>query len=416
MGLYGDEIMAKIVAKQNSWQNTNYTGVRFRYHKTRKYNGNYDKYFVIRYRRDGKSFDEPVGWASHGVGAQEANEFRANITQNIRLGRRPQSLAEKRQMEKDRQQAEADELARQAKRQITFNDVFERFIKQADADGLDTVNHKSRYNNHLRDCLANKKLSDISPALVERIKNDLRSKELAAKTITHCLSLVSRIYTAAINMELYDGSIPTAKIRFPSKDNKRVRFLKYEEAEELLKKLKDRYSKIYGQALIALHCGLRFGEIAKLKWNNVYFETETIWIKDPKNKQSRSAFMTPNVKELLLNLKVSGLVDTSPYSLVFPNENGTQQIQVSKSFYKIVDELGLNKDVRDRRERVCFHTLRHTYASWLVMNGASIYEVKELLGHKNIEMTMRYAHLSPDVKRKAVNTFAEKFNQKVSLN
>ena len=70
--------------------------------------------------------------------------------------------------------------------------------------------------------------------------------------------------------------------------------------------------------------------------------------------------MTSNVNELLLDIKSNWAVDISPNSLVFPNDNGRQQIQVSKSFYKIIDELGFNNSVSDSREKVCFHTLRHT--------------------------------------------------------
>jgi site-specific recombinase XerD len=59
--------------------------------------------------------------------------------------------------------------------------------------------------------------------------------------------------------------------------------------------------------------------------------------------------------------------------------------------------------MKDTRQRVVFHTLRHTYASWLVMEGVDLYRVKELLGHKDLTMTQRYSHLAPDSLRGAVN-------------
>jgi len=67
-----------------------------------------------------------------------------------------------------------------------------------------------------------------------------------------------------------------------------------------------------------------------------------------------------------------------------------------------VDSIGLNDGVDDPRQRVVFHTLRHTFASWLAMSGTDIYTIKELMRHKTLTMTMRYAHLIPDAKRRAV--------------
>ncbi len=72
-------------------------------------------------------------------------------------------------------------------------------------------------------------------------------------------------------------------------------------------------------------------------------------------------------------------------------------------------EIGFNKGITDNRQKVSFHTLRHTFASWLAIQGTSLYEIKELMGHKSIEMTERYAHLMPNVKLKAVNKLADDF-------
>ncbi|WP_257243223.1 tyrosine-type recombinase/integrase [Desulfovibrio legallii] len=72
-------------------------------------------------------------------------------------------------------------------------------------------------------------------------------------------------------------------------------------------------------------------------------------------------------------------------------------------FQEAVEACGFNHGVNDRREKVCFHTLRHTFASWLVQNGTPLALVSRLLGHKDIRMTMRYAHLAPDQGMQAVS-------------
>jgi integrase len=75
-------------------------------------------------------------------------------------------------------------------------------------------------------------------------------------------------------------------------------------------------------------------------------------------------------------------------------------------FLRLAEKLKLNKDVTDPRQKACFHTLRHTFASWLALQGETLLTIKELMGHKTITMTMRYAHLIPDQKRRAVEKLA----------
>jgi integrase len=81
--------------------------------------------------------------------------------------------------------------------------------------------------------------------------------------------------------------------------------------------------------------------------------------------------------------------------------------QLSKSFAATVNELKLNEGVSDPRERVTFHTLRHTYASWAVMAGVPLYVVGKALGHKTLMMTQRYSHLAPESHRAAFEAVAQ---------
>ena len=81
---------------------------------------------------------------------------------------------------------------------------------------------------------------------------------------------------------------------------------------------------------------------------------------------------------------------------VFKSKKGTKIQSVSDTYEKVVDYLGFNKGIKDAKNRVVFHTLRHTFASWLVQEGVSLYVVQRLMGHKSIRMTERYSHLAPD--------------------
>lgn len=78
------------------------------------------------------------------------------------------------------------------------------------------------------------------------------------------------------------------------------------------------------------------------------------------------------------------------------------------TFKRTVADIGLNPLGIDRLEKVCFHTLRHTYCSWLAMEGVSLHSIGKLVGHKTSKMTERYSHLLPEVQEIAAKKIEEK--------
>ena len=85
---------------------------------------------------------------------------------------------------------------------------------------------------------------------------------------------------------------------------------------------------------------------------------------------------------------------------------------MSRTFERVIDEIGLNKGVKDPRQKVVFHSLRHTFASWLALQGEPIQVIGELLGHRTLTMTQRYSHLTGDHKRGAAERLEAAFNVK----
>jgi integrase len=100
----------------------------------------------------------------------------------------------------------------------------------------------------------------------------------------------------------------------------------------------------------------------------------------------------------------------TPEGLVFPDRNGKKIVAISQSFRKIIHKLDFNEGITDRRQEITFHSLRHTFASWLALQGESLITLKEMLGHKSTVMTERYSHLIPDHKRKAAALLEATFN------
>ncbi len=120
------------------------------------------------------------------------------------------------------------------------------------------------------------------------------------------------------------------------------------------------------------------------------------------NRRHRQAFMTAGVRAMLATRERGGHHD-----LVFPGQGGRRITAISATFDRTVAALGLNAGIEDGRQKICFHGLRHTFASWLVEQGVDLFVVKELMGHSVLAMTERYSHLAPDALRLAVGKLDE---------
>jgi integrase len=153
-------------------------------------------------------------------------------------------------------------------------------------------------------------------------------------------------------------------------------------------------------ALISLHCGLRAGEIFKLTWADIDLGRGLIAIKDSKSGRSRFAHMTERVREMLES-KNTG----KPGKLLYLGPGGEVRREVPRTVQRAIVTLGFNAGREDRRDKVVFHTLRHTFASWLVQSGVDLYTVKAMMGHGSLSMTERYSHLAPENARQAAQRF-----------
>ncbi|WP_244147419.1 tyrosine-type recombinase/integrase [Desulfovermiculus halophilus] len=237
----------------------------------------------------------------------------------------------------------------------------------------------------------------------------MMDKGKSPKTIQHVLAIVRQVINHANMLGLYQGENPTLKVKKPSADNRRIRFLTYDEAEKLLNELLKYSQDLHDMALLALHCGPRAGEIFSLTWKDIDLDRGLVTLRHTKNGHVRHVPMTDRVLEMfknrelirdqeneLMRNKENDLVRDKENDLVFPSRKGSKKKEVSSSFERAVKDLGWNKGIEDSRQKVVFHSLRHTCASWLVMAGVPLYTVKEYLGHRQISQTERYAHLAPD--------------------
>ena len=267
------------------------------------------------------------------------------------------------------------------------------------------IDDKRRYHTHLAKPFDHKRMDEISSFDLERLKADLSKKGLAPATVKHCLVIVRQIYNKAAVWGTYKGENPIVGVKMPVLQNRRERFLSRSEADAILNALKARSGQLHDMALLSLHCGLRAGEIFNIRGQDLDFKNGLINISDPKNTIARKAYMTGTVREMLKAWPVQ-----SPDELLFKDNRHTGQIKgVSQTYRSVINDLKLNDGISDRRHKVLFHTLRHTFASWLALQGETILTIKELLGHRTLAMAERYTHLIPDHKRRAVLTMEKGF-------
>jgi integrase len=245
----------------------------------------------------------------------------------------------------------------------------------------------------LKPFFAGKYLYMIKPLEVEQYKAK-RIKEVSPATVNRELACLKHMFTMAIQWEKAEAN-PVKKVKLFRENNQRVRYLETEEAERLIKNCQDYTRRIVE---IALNTGMRKGEILGLKWKDIDFRRGIIYLLNTKNSERREVPINSIVKQALISQPKH---KDSPY--VFCNKNGKPYRDIRKSFVA-----ALNKsDIISFR----FHDLRHTFASHLVMSGVDLNTVRELLGHKSLRMTLRYSHLSPAHKQRAVEVLGRKWSQ-----
>ncbi|EFL50925.1 integrase family protein [Solidesulfovibrio fructosivorans JJ]] len=382
------------------WTKTSFPGVRYREHPERKHGIKPDRYFAIRYQADGKRREEGLGWGSEGWTAQKAAVVLAGLKKAHVTGEGPKTLQAKRDIEKAREEAEAREKAVQEAEAVTFGFIFEGvYLEHARQNKKpNTVQtEQGLFRKWLGPVIGDVPLKDISPFHLERIRKNIAAAGLSARSAHYALCVVRQVFNFARDHDMTDCVSPTCKVKAPKTDNRRLRFLTHEEADKLLEHVAKRSHELHAISLVSLHCGLRAGEIFNLTWSDVDFDRETLTLRDTKNGRTRIAYMTGQVRGML-----AARVKGGPGDPVFPGRGGVRRSYVSNAFERAVKDLGFNEGITDSRQKVVFHSLRHTFASWLVEQGTDLYSVKELMGHRTLSMTERYSHLSPDSLRRAV--------------
>lgn len=245
--------------------------------------------------------------------------------------------------------------------------------------------HLLWWKKELGHCL----LADIKPIQIARKRDELLAqntfykKPRSSTTVVRYIASLSHAFSVALKEWGWVSENLVQKINKPRLPQGRIRFLDKSEMDRLLRVCKESNSfYLYPIVVLALSTGMRKGEILNLKWHDIDFSRNSIVIQTTKNGERRMVPLVGLSNELLKNLNSN---DKS--RLVFPSN---KDLNIPMDIRSAWDNALLKAEIKDFK----FHDLRHTAASYLAMNQASLLEIGTLLGHKTIQMTKRYAHLS----------------------
>jgi len=276
---------------------------------------------------------------------------------------------------------------------ITFAEMAELFLEK-----YSKVNKRSWktsdwvYLRRLNPYFGSEKLLDISTQGIEEYKSKRLSTGIKKSSVNRELSCLRKIFNVAIAWG-YASENPVRKVKFFSENGCfRERILMEDEEDRLLDACPSYLRPI---VMVALHSGMRKGEILKLKWKDVDLDEGEIKVTESKSGKARILPVNSTLRGLLLGLKSQN--GQSEY--VFENpKTGKPFLDLKRSFSGACRKVGI--------ENLRFHDLRHTFASRLVKKGADLMIVKELMGHSSVVTTQRYTHSQAKEKMAAVETLA----------
>jgi len=220
--------------------------------------------------------------------------------------------------------------------------------------------------------------------------------DLKPASLNRYRSTMSMIYAEGIR----NGRVkenPARLVRLRKEKNARVRFITFEEEDQIRAIIRKRCPKHEPDFIVALETGLRLTEQHTLEWPDVHFSRRQIQLVETKNGSSRVVTLTD---EAIAALKVCRAKRNPKSPRVFLTRYG-QPMDNPKAWFNLVkaDAVKANKALSD----VTWHTFRHTFISRLVMAGVDLITVMDQAGHKSLSMMKRYAHLAPDHKREAMD-------------
>ena len=277
---------------------------------------------------------------------------------------------------------------------ITFAELGQRYMDYA-GGRLKSHDRLKSFINTLNKHFGNKKLGDFNMLTIENMQSDIIKKGLSVAYTNRLTAVLKRMFVKAMDWEIIteDDLKRIRKVKLLKGEVKRLRYLADDEAERLVSHCEPYLKPI---VTTALNTGMRKSEILNLTWDRVDMLNRVILLDTTKNGERREIPINDN-----LYVALTGIIRQINVKYVFFNPRTLKPYKdIKKAFSAALSK----SHILDFR----FHDLRHTFASQLVMKSVDLATVRDLMGHKDIKMTLRYSHLSKTHLKDAVNVLNKK--------
>jgi integrase len=344
-----------------------------------------DRVYSIQYKDiDDKWKFKTIGKFSEGIREAYCLSKRNEILNKVRLGEQPEIIKK-----------------RVKKEIITLDQIFKLYNEQKKSENKSLLKCGQMYMVYIFKRFGNQDINTITTEDIVKFKQDLLDKNLAGSTINGNITFIGTLFNLAIDDKLYEKSNPvkSKKLKAIKLDNARDRYLSTKEVQELFDAI--RQNDILTMFVkLSLTTGGRLETILNIQKKDINLENGTITLKDLKTNTTYTGFLSEDLHEQLEKI----YEQLKPNSYIVGGELikfATRTLQRHLKY--ILDDLfneGL--DTKDAKNRTVIHTLRHTFASHLAINGIPIFTIQKLMNHSDIKMTMRYAKLAPDSGKVAI--------------
>ena len=272
----------------------------------------------------------------------------------------------------------------------TFADMVDRYIRDILPSKPKSQAKQTQQLTWWKEQLGTYTLADVTPPLIAETRDKLantitrRGSPTSPATVVRYLAALSHCYSVAVSEWQWIDDSPIRKVKKPTEPRGRVRYLTDDERDRLLPACKESSNPwLYTAVVVALSTGMRKGELMGLTWTDVDLHQGRVTLRETKNGEIR---VVPLAGPAMVLLRDHAKVRRLDTALLFPGARKDTPIDLRDPW-----EAALKKaEIEDFH----WHDLRHSAASYLAMNGASIAEIAEVLGHKTLAMVKRYAHLS----------------------
>lgn len=285
-----------------------------------------------------------------------------------------------------------------------FSELVDKYTKEVlDLSDRDTDNQR-HYLRYWEEKLGAYELAGISPALISEHRNNLLGtpnkygRKIGVSTVNRYTTALGHVFSTAVKQWGLLETNPLTRVNKLKEPRGRVRYLSDDERNILLESCKNSDNKyLYMIVVLALSTGARKSELLTLKWKDINLDRGLVTLHETKNGERRALQIQGYARQLLAAHSKTKHHD---FDYLFPSQKKNQPIDIRTAWENAVKNANL-KDFR-------FHDLRHSTASYLAMNGATLAEIAEVLGHKTLQMVRRYTHLSESHTAQVVQRMNEK--------